>query len=87
MRLFDKFITTWGNTIIKSLVIFSVIYICAMFIRVETLHSRFEKRLEQITINQSNIINEIKTIKFVALSNLTNQGIINVDVQNQLDNK
>ena len=62
MRLFDKFITTWGNTIIKSLVIFSVIYICAMFIRVETLHSRFEKRLEQITINQSNIINEIKIL-------------------------
>lgn len=87
MRPVDKFIIKWANTFIKILVVFCIIYVGAMFIHVENRHVKFEKTQEIILTNQTNILNDIKNIKYDILNNLTNQKTVNVDVQHQIDNK
>jgi len=73
------------DRIYKTLIVFIISWVLAMqFVNNSRLHINYE-RIEDVIEQQTTIRQDIIDIKTRALSALTNQAVINLDVQDQLD--
>lgn len=87
MKIPDKFISKLADPAIKVLVLFVLIYVCIMFVHVETHHTKFSKSQAAVIENNLLLITLLTNHHQNAMDILKNQVLIQRDVEVALYNQ
>lgn len=83
----DKFIAKWADAAIKLLVLFVLIYVCVMFVHVETHHSEFSRGQATIIENNQLLLTILTNHYHDTEKILENQLLLKKDVEFSVRNQ